>query len=167
MAKIDNYISQYGKRLYGLCMHLSADSNEADDLYQDTWMKVLDNISKYDTSKEFEPWLTRICVNTHRNVLRRMTRSPFWNKFSSSDEKDLLINAAPTPVQNDYGVLHEAIKNLPEKLRITTVLFYFEDMDTASTAQALDIPLGTVKSRLSKAKKLLREVLKYETDLQF
>ncbi|MCL2706564.1 MAG: sigma-70 family RNA polymerase sigma factor [Dehalococcoidia bacterium] len=166
MPEIDSYIGRYGKRLYGLCMYLCADSHEADDLYQDTWVKVLDNISKYDTSKEFEPWLTRICVNTHRNVLRRIARSPIWNQFSSSEEKDLLIKSVPAPVPNDYSILHTAIKSLPQKLRVTIILFYFEDMDIASTAQSLGIPIGTVKSRLNKAKKLLREVLKHETDLQ-
>ena len=76
---IDHYIDQYGKRLYGLCTTLCANSAEADDLYQDTWLKVVEHISKYDPAKEFEPWLTRICVNLYRNMLRRLARSPIWD----------------------------------------------------------------------------------------
>ena len=52
-----------------------------------------------------------------------------------------------------------AVRGLPEKLRVTVVLYYFRDMDTAGTAEVLGVPQGTVKSRLSKARKLLKEVL--------
>ena len=65
---IDQYIRQYGKRLYGLCLTLCADPFEAEDLYQETWLKALKNLSRYDPSREFEPWLTRICVNTYRTL---------------------------------------------------------------------------------------------------
>ena len=164
---IDSYIHQYGKRLYGLCITLCTNSFEADDLYQDTWLKVVENISKYDRTRPFEPWLTRICVNTFRNTLRRFARSPIWNGFSSSEEKDAVFNAIPAPTPDDYSTLHETIKRLPEKLKMTIILFYFQGMDINSTAQVLSIPAGTVKSRLNKAKKMLRELLKNESDLPF
>ena len=164
---INHYIDQYGKRLYGLCTTLCANSAEADDLYQDTWLKVVEHISKYDPAKEFEPWLTRICVNLYRNMLRRLARSPIWDGFSSGEEKDFVIDAIPSKTASDYSGLHEAIKGLPPKYRITIILFYFQDMDIRSTAQALRIPTGTVKSRMNKAKKLLKEAIKDETDIPF
>ena len=116
---IDQYIHQYGKRLYGLCLTLCANTLEADDLYQDTWLQVVKNFSRYDASRDFEPWLTKICVNLYRNALRRLSKSPF---------------------------LHFR-RNI------------------AATAQILGIPSGTVKSRLDKARKLLKEALGNETDL--
>jgi RNA polymerase sigma-70 factor (ECF subfamily) len=164
---IDQYINQYGKRLYGLCLTLCANSIEADDLYQETWMKVVKNISQYDVTKEFEPWLTQICVNIYRNALRRIARSPIFNGFSSNEGKEAVIESVSSASPKDYSVLHGAIDRLPEKLRVTIVLFYFRDMDLKSTAQVLDIPVGTVKSRLSKSKKLLKEALKFETDIPF
>ena len=54
---------------------------------------------------------------------------------------------------------------LPEKLRVTVILYYFEDMDVNTTAQVLDIPPGTVKSRLNKARTKLKEVLGHDTIL--
>lgn len=164
---IDQYIRQYGKRLYGLCLTLCANSFDADDLYQDTWLKVVKNISQYDESREFEPWLTRICVNTYRNKLRRITKSPFFDAFSSEEEKAAIMGNIAAPEIEDYSQLHEAVDRLPEKLRVTVILFYFQDMDVGQTAHALNIPPGTVKSRLSKARKLLKEVLTDETDIQF
>lgn len=164
---IDDYIQKYGKRLYGLCLTLCANSCDADDLYQDTWLKVVKNITQYDANQEFEPWLTRICVNTYRNSLRRLIRSPIFNGFTSEEEKTAVLEQAPAPVASDYSALHASINQLPAKLRITVILFYFQDMDIIAVAQVLSIPPGTVKSRLNKARKLLKEVLTDETDLQF
>ena len=162
---VDYYIKQHGRKLYGLCMTLCANSDDADELYQDTWIKVIENISKYDETRNFEPWLTRICVNTYRNKLRRLLRSPIWNGFTSVEEKDAMINSIPAPTSEDYSDLHEAINRLPEKLRITVILFYFEGMEVAAAAQALGIPAGTVKSRLNKARKMLRGALENKTDI--
>ena len=163
---INQYIRDYGKRLYGLCTFLCANSYEAEDLYQETWLKVVKNFEKYDPSKEFEPWLTTICVNTYRNTLRRILKSPVFNTFTTTEEKEEVINSVPAPEKKDYSDLYAAIDNLPEKLRLTVLLFYFRDMDIDKTATVLGIPPGTVKSRLNKARKLLKEVLTDETDLQ-
>ena len=164
---INQYIRQYGKRLYGLCLTLCANTFDADDLYQDTWIKVVKNIDSYDPSKEFEPWLTRICVNTYRNGLRRLLKSPIFNGFASDEEKQAVMDSVKSPEATDYSYLHEAIDKLPDKLRTTVILFYFEDMDVASVAGVLSIPEGTVKSRLNKARNILKEVLGHETDIQF
>ena len=161
---MDQYIRKYGKRLYGLCMTLCADKHEADDLYQDTWVKVLKRFDTYDPSRDFEPWLTRLCVNTYRDRLRRLSRSPFLN-FSSNETKEAFLLTATAPEKEDYSDLYAAIDQLPEKLRLTIILFYFEDMDIEKTAQTLGIPTGTVKSRLHKARIQLKEVLSRETDL--
>ena len=161
---MDQYIRKYGKRLYGLCMTLCADKHEADDLYQDTWVKVLKRFDTYDPSRDFEPWLTRLCVNTYRDRLRRLSRSPFLN-FSSNETKEAFLLTATAPEKEDYSDLYAAIDQLPEKLRLTIVLFYFQDMDIEKTAQTLGIPTGTVKSRLHKARIQLKEVLGRETDL--
>ena len=161
---MDQYIRKYGKRLYGLCMTLCADKHEADDLYQDTWVKVLKRFDTYDPSRDFEPWLTRLCVNTYRDRLRRLSRSPFMN-FSSNETKEAFLLTATAPEKEDYSDLYAAIDQLPEKLRLTIILFYFEDMDIEKTAQTLGIPTGTVKSRLHKARIQLKEVLGRETDL--
>ena len=161
---MDQYIRKYGKRLYGLCMTLCADKHEADDLYQDTWVKVLKRFDTYDSSRDFEPWLTRLCVNTYRDRLRRLSRSPFLN-FSSNETKEAFLLTATAPEKEDYSDLYAAIDQLPEKLRLTIILFYFEDMDIEKTALTLGIPTGTVKSRLHKARIQLKEVLGRETDL--
>lgn len=81
---LDAYIRQYGRRLYGLCLTLCGSVQEAEDLYQDTWLKALRYFSRYDHQMPFEPWLTKICVNTYRNRLWRLARSPFLT-FSTAE----------------------------------------------------------------------------------
>ena len=164
---INQYIRDYGKRLYGLCMVLCANSHEAEDLYQETWLKVVKYIHRFDSSKEFEPWLTKICVNTYRSALRKFAKNPVYNTFSTTEEKENLLNSVPAPEGSDYSDLYAAIDTLPEKLRITLVLFYFKDMEITAVSELLGIPPGTVKSRLNKARVKLKEVLTDETDLQF
>jgi len=155
---IDEYIKAHGKRLYGLCRHLCAHPFDADDLYQDTWMHVVKNISRYDASRAFEPWLTKICVNTYRKMLKRARRTA--NMLYESQ-------TPPTPAADASSALRDAVSALPERLRLTVILFYFRDMDISSTAQVLGIPEGTVKSRLNKARKLLKEALTDETGFGF
>ncbi len=91
-------------------------------------------------------------------------REPLLN-FSNGDEKDWLLASIPAPEEKDYSPLYEAVDRLPEKLRLAVVLFYFQGEDLASAARILNIPVGTAKSRLNKARKILKEVLADETDI--
>lgn len=163
---IDSYIRTYGRRLYGLCLSLCGNTHDAEDLYQETWLRVLDQLHRYDPSRPFEPWLTQICVNLYRNELRRLSRAPFV-QFTSNESRDALFATLAAPDRQDHLDLYRAIDDLPEKLRLTVILFYFRQMDLAETASMLKVPAGTVKSRLNKARKLLKEVLTDGTDLQF
>ena len=160
---IDQYIQQYGRRVYGLCRSLCSNPFDADDLYQETWLKVVKHISQYDPNREFEPWITRICVNAYRSALRRLAKSPLLD-FSNGEEKDRLLASIPAPEKSDYAPLYEAVDKLPEKLRLMVILFYFRGKDLSSAAQILNIPVGTAKSRLNKARKLLKEALAGEAD---
>ncbi len=163
---IEEYIARYGRRLYGLCLSLCANRVDAEDLYQDTWLRAMDHLGQYDGARDFEPWLTRICVNLYRNMLRKRARSPI-RKFASSQEMEAVFATIASPSQRDYTGLYYAIDQLPEKWKVTVILFYFEDMDLESTARVMGVPVGTVKSRLNRARKRLKEVLTVETDLQF
>lgn len=164
---INDYISLHGKRLYGLCVKLCGNTVDADDLYQETWLKAYQKLSQYDTARSFEGWLTGICVNTYRDLLRRQKRSPVYDSFATNEEKDTVMANIAATENKDYTDLHNAIDRLPEKMRLTVILHYFHDLDITKTAAALKVPAGTVKSRLHQAKKLLRKELADEPDLQF
>lgn len=162
----DDLIAKYGRRLYGLCRTLTSSPQDADDLYQETWLKVCAKFQQYSPEQEFEGWLTAICVNTYRDSFRRRLRSPFWDFFPTMESKDLAFaQVAASEEPRPQPEIQEAVDKLPEKLRMTVILYYFQELDQVQTAKVLKIPVGTVKSRLSKAKKLLKEMMQDEVEL--
>ena len=143
---MDEYIIKYGPRLFGLCRTLCGNGPDAEDLYQETWLRAYRFLHRYDPGRPFEPWLTKICVNIYRSLLRRLVREPALRDFASNEEKDHLLEQVPAEERQDYTELHRAIDSLPEKLRVTVILYYFEDRDVATAAKILGVPPGTVKS---------------------
>lgn len=156
---MEDRIKVYGPRLFGLCMTLCRNKHDAWDLYQDTWLRAYEKQNQYETSRAYESWLTAICVNRYRDYLRRMKIAPFFDLFSSAEEKEETMRQIPMVEREDFREVREAVDNLPEKFRQVVILFYFQDKDVRKTAEILGVPEGTVKTRLMKARSLLKEVL--------
>ena len=163
---LDEWIKTYGRRLWGLCLKLCGSRSRAEELYQDTWLRVLEKQDRYDPDQPFEPWLTRICVNLYRSRLRRWALQP-QAQFATQEDLTAFLEGVPDTPQKSYQDLYDAVNTLPEKLRLTVILYYFKDMDVPATANLLKVPAGTVKSRLGRARKQLREVLGDEADHVF
>lgn len=157
---VDELIKQYGSKVYALCLKLyNGDENNAKDLYQDTWLKVYCYIEKYDTNKNFLPWVGSICANTYKDKYRHKKILSFVS-MKSQEEQDFFLNSIPqTQEEEKYQDVRDAIKELPEKLKICIVLYYFNGLSVEETSKCLNIPVGTVKSRLSKARKILKKEL--------
>lgn len=154
------YVRLYEKDLSRLCLSLCRNCAEAEDLYQETWVKVLRHFDRYDKSRPFDKWLFAICVNTFKN-LRTAADRRHAHAFASEEEARFYIASIPaadTP-HEVYLTLYDAISKLPEKQRVVVVLRYFKDYSEKDIAEILKIPVGTVKSRLHKAKAFLLEVL--------
>ncbi len=162
---MDAKIKAYGPRLYGLCMILCKNQQDAWDLYQDTWLRAYEKQTQYKENMSYEAWLTAICVNRYRDILRRIKVSPIFDAFATSDDKEAVFENKAAPQEEDFGDVREAVDKLPKKLREAVILFYFEDKDIKNVAAVLKIPEGTVKTRLMKARKLLKEVLKDEWNI--
>ena len=161
---IENYITLYSRDLTKLCLNLCGNIHDAEDLFQDTWVKVHRYIDKYDTDKPFDKWLFSICVNTYKNSLKLSfnSRRVF---FESEEESQLFFSSIPDEscyTRDDYAELHKVIESLPKKQKLVIVLKYFRDLSVSEVAQILGIPEGTVKSRLHQAKKTIRRRLRYE-----
>ncbi len=159
---MEDKIKVYGPRLFGLCMTLCKNKHDAWDLYQETWLRAYERQEQYNSSGTYEGWLTAICVNRYRDYLRRLKIAPFFDWFSSTEEKDVVIQEIPTEETEDYSNIREAVDRLPNKFREAVILYYFEEKDIKRTAEIIGIPVGTVKSRLMKARKMLKEVLQDE-----
>ncbi|MBP3339294.1 MAG: RNA polymerase sigma factor [Lachnospiraceae bacterium] len=162
---MEENIKVYGPRLFGLCMTLCKNKEDAWDLYQDTWLRAYERQEQYNSSFAYESWLTAICVNRYRDNLRRQKLAPFLDLFSTTEEKDRMIEEIPAKEKEDFSEIHEAIDTLPHKLREAVILYYFEDKDVGKTAEIMQVPVGTIKTRLMKARKMLKEALLDEWNL--
>ena len=158
---IERLIREYGKDIYSFCVYLTGSRDQADDLYQQTFLTAME---KEDIREEDNPksYLLSIAANLSNNRRRKLFRH---NDVSIEDEG---VNEVADPsgsVEDDViaKVMREAIRKavmeLPLKLRGAVVLFYMEDMGIGDIARTLQISEGTVKSRLHNAKKKLRERL--------
>ena len=151
----DRYIEQYGQKLFGLCMHLCRERWDAQDLYQETWLKAYQARHGYDSSRDFGVWISRICVNLYRDKLRRKKLLSFLPFVHQEQEAQLAA-----PEQEDYSDLYQAVRQLPDAYRMVVVLYYFLGCQVKQTAEVLQIAEGTVKSRLSKARSLLERSMR-------
>lgn len=157
---ITPYVNLYGKDLTRLCISLCKNRTDAEDLYQITWEKVLKNIRRYNKEMSFDKWLFAICVNAHRD----MVKSPFRKRihqFNTTEDLELSLNSIPDKAipRDEFISLHCAVSKLSLDKRQVIALYYFKDYSTKEVAEILNIPEGTVKSRLSSAREQIRKEL--------
>lgn len=161
---IDILVNRYSDRLFRIILRLIQSHGAAEDILQDTWIKVMRKIHQYDPSRPFISWLTRIAVNGCRDYWRREQRRRFWkqstvnNKDSDSKLEETFIQE-DTEMRENQAVITRALMKISRKLREVVVLKFFNGMTYEEIAQVLDIPAGTVKSRLHYALSKLRENL--------
>lgn len=149
-------VEKYQKSLLNFFYYLNANMQEGEDLAQETFLKVYLFRDKYTPSAKLSTFLFRVARNTAIDYFRKKKATPM------AIEDDLF--AAPEKNDESWSEervddLQRAMKKLPEKLRSVVVMSYFEDMKYQDIAETLDIPLGTVKSRMSFALKQLKDLI--------
>lgn len=141
---------------------LTKDREEANDLYQETAYKAFRYRDKFQPTTNFKAWILTIMRNTFINGYRRKRRQ---QTFLDSSDNDFLLNSTETTVNlGESNIMQEeivrAIDMLEDKLRIPFLMQY-QGFAYEEIAAQLDIPLGTVKSRIHFARKTLREALEH------
>lgn len=163
LTDFERYVAEYSPDLTRFCMKLCSNVHDAEDLFQDTWARAFDKFEHYQSEYSFKSWLFTICVNNYKNSKREKYNSS-KAVFSSAEEKERFMRSIPAGEKDidAYLDLHTAIHALPKKHRVVLVLYYFREFSLSEIAMMLDIPEGTVKSRLNTAKKLLKRRLSHE-----
>lgn len=159
----------YSGMLYNYAYYLTSDSDEANDLLQETYLKAFRFFHKFEEGTNAKAWLYRIMRNTFINQYRRIKRIPELVKY---DDQVSAVQFVPHR-REDSNDLRDQIENrmlgdeiagaisaLPEKFKSVIVLRDLEDMPYEEVAEVLDIPVGTVRSRLHRARALLFSKLK-------
>jgi len=140
-------------KMYRIAKAMLRDETNIEDAIQTTILKAYENIKKLKKEDFFQTWLIRILINECNNIIRS------YKKIIVIEDHDNSMVAFDRYEDID---LCNAIQSLTEELRAVTVLYYYEDMNQERIATLLEIPKGTVKSRLSRAREQLEERLKIE-----
>jgi len=147
-------MEQYGSSLLRMSALYLKDADLAQDAVQETFLKVYRHLNDYRGDSSEKTWLTAICVNTCRDMLR----TP-WFRHQSRMDVDTLPEKPVDFIFPDNTVLTEVMR-LPVKYREVVLLRYYEGLKLKEVASALRLSDGKVRSRLNKANSILRERLK-------
>ena len=170
----ERLILKYQNRIYNAILRICANPDDAAELTQDTFVKVIENIDKFRGRSSFYTWAFRIGVNLTLNYCQRKVRIGFRSLDAEDNEDNgqakqvlkefLADDSSPNPAvvaaNKELGeIVVDALMKLGEEQRAVVVLRDIEGMNYAQIAEVLDIELGTVRSRLSRARSNLREII--------
>jgi RNA polymerase sigma-70 factor (ECF subfamily) len=155
-------MEQYKHRLYRYLLRLVSQPNTAEDIFQQTWLRVMERIHKYDPKRSFEGWLFAVAHNLAIDHLRRRQPESLDEPTLTGETKsELLQNANPGALEEllsreKADIVLDAVADLPVPFREVLSLRFEEEMKLEEIALVLALPLGTVKTRLHRALKALR-----------
>jgi RNA polymerase sigma-70 factor (ECF subfamily) len=162
---------KYKGDVYRFARHLAMNAGEAEDLFQETWMRVVRHRDEIRSERDMKAWLFTITANLHRDALRRarIRKLVVFAPRPDPERKTDAIASAPAPgpgpdilaEQSEVGqALERALAGLPEKQRRVFVLKEIEGFKHAEIGGILGIPVNTIKTLLFRAMKRLREELR-------
>lgn len=151
-----------GPRLYAHARRLTGDAEAARDIVQEAWVAMMRGLNGLQNDDAFLPWALRIVTRlSARDIKGRIAGRRLAQGLAAEP-----IVPPDAPVPDDTAALHRALAALPVEQSSVLALFYLEDMRVAEVAVALDIPPGTVKTRLMHGRAKLRAILEGEHDGQ-
>lgn len=167
--EFENLAKRYQRDVLSAAVRLTGNYADAEDLAQEAFVKAYVAFDQFQLGTNFRAWLLRILTNTHINRYRRSKRSPdtvAWEDLVAQGEK--VLDADPDresgPEREILAcvpdeVVGPALHALPEEFREAVILSDIHELSYKEIADALNIPLGTVRSRIFRGRKLLRTAL--------
>ncbi len=163
---------QYAKQLYSAAMRMTRNPADAEDLVQETFLKAYRAYDTFEAGTNLKAWLYRILTNTYINRYRKESRRPtevdlgtvedfyLYRRGGSGAAADA---ARPTEDRGHDGLvgsdIKKAVEDLPENFRLPVLLADLEGFSYKEIAEILDIPIGTVMSRLHRGRKAMQKSL--------
>lgn len=147
----------YANKIFGICRRYSRDDHQAKDFLQECFIKLFDNLHKFDPEKgKFDFWMARVCTNEILGILRKSKKSPL-NKAVDSIPELVLEEEHFDQISNVELV--QAIQKLPPGYKDVLNLFVFEKWSHKDIAGMLNINEASSRSQYARAKKLLKKIL--------
>lgn len=154
---LERLVEFRGPRLLAHATRLMGKKEEARDVSQDAWIDIIRGLPKLTDPRAFPAWATRIMTRRCAKAIRTNVRTrEIKREFGATAET---ISAAADDWSVDAAAVRKAIAGLPAGQNAAIALFYLEDMSVAEVSIALDIPVGTVKTRLMHAREKLKATL--------
>jgi RNA polymerase sigma-70 factor (ECF subfamily) len=168
-SAFDQLVRRYDRNVFRIAQHITQNREDAEDVVQDAFLKAYENLNQFQGNSKFYTWLVRIAVNEALMKLRRRRpeRMVSLDEEIKTEEDSLpreVADWSPNPEQQ-YNqaelrdILTRTIQGLPPSFRTVFVLRDVEGLSTEETAEALDLSIPAVKSRLLRARLQLRERL--------
>jgi RNA polymerase sigma-70 factor (ECF subfamily) len=168
----DELVKKHSNKAYQVAYGLLGNNHDAEEVVQDAFIKVFKNLKKFRGDSKFTTWLYRIVTNLARNKYHWHRRRGADVNVSISDSMPGEINSVDMDIPDskneplkilEYAEVEEnlkiALNKIPEKLREVIILRHFEEMSYSDIASILNCELGTVKSRLARARDALKKEL--------
>ena len=169
MSSFGPLVVKYQDRVFNAILRLCGNHDDAEELCQETFVKAIENLPAFRQDSGFYTWLFRIAVNLTISQRRRGGRVRFQTLEQGDGEKPQLQDALPDRREDDPHVavaredagrrVLKAVEELDDDFRVVVVLRDIEEMNYEQIAQVLNVPVGTVKSRIYRARCLLQEKL--------
>jgi RNA polymerase sigma-70 factor (ECF subfamily) len=165
-------VERYQRQVYSLAMRMLRSAEDAEDLTQDTFVRMFKAIDRYDPERPFAAWLmtiaSRLCID---HIRRRKVRPlPLVREDPGSHEEQTIDVEDPglgpdeiTSHREEERQAQTLIDSLPPHYRIVVVLRHQQDLSYEEIAQSLDLPIGTVKARIHRARALLKNRIEGRT----
>lgn len=159
--EVERWMREYGTEILRIAYLYVGDIQAAEDIFQEVFLKAYQGFADFQGKSSVKTWLIRIAINSCKDYLK----SAWKRRVTSIDEATAQSLCGPDAYEwaerkADAGKVREAVLSLPERYREVIVCFFYQELSLEETAQALHIPVGTVKSRLSRAKEKLKVLLK-------
>lgn len=170
--QLEQCIREYGKNVYAFCSQLTGNKQEAEELYQDTFLKAVELKEKMDRERNPGSYLISIALRIWKNKKRkyawrnRIAKTEVFTEEMAGGESGRQEDSTEETFfrKEQQRQVREAVAKLEEKYRILVYLYYSQQFTTEQIGKVLKLPQGTVKSRLYKARKLLKKELEVILD---
>ena len=163
-AGFDALIERWHQPVWQYVRRLVEDDEAAADTSQDVWLRVVRALPGLRDPSRLRAWLFGIARRAVMDRLRRRYAEPELTSLDAVDGAET-DDDLPEVTDEDLGRMHDALARLPLTERDVLVLFYLQELTVSQLADVLDVPVGTVKSRLFRARQLLRRELTQSTTL--
>ena len=156
-------IERHQQHIFNLCYRMLRQFEEADDATQDTFLKAYRSLKQFRGDARLKTWLCRIARNECLNRLRHENMaSP--DQQLTTDYSFQIADSTPSPLelieqQETQSIVHEAINKLPHSYRLAITLFHLNGLSYEEISQVMEIPMGTVKTHIFRARELLKSKL--------